>query len=107
MRRHCLLASFLLLLSSLTWAQDLFDPNLTPEGVRAALDAGADLEAHTEGGLTPLVYVAWGNENPEVVQVLLEAGADLEARNESGVTPLMLAAWYNWKSEVVQALRWT
>ena len=84
MRRHCLLASFLLLLSSLTWAQDLFDPNLTPEGVRAALDAGADLEARTEGGLTPLMYAARYNENPEVVQVLLDAGADATAKNGRG-----------------------
>ena len=66
MRLHYLLAAFLLLLSSLTWAQDLFDPNLTPGGVRAALDAGADLEARNKWGWTPLMFAAWLNENPEV-----------------------------------------
>ena len=103
MRRHCLLAAFLLLLSSLTWAQDLFDPNLTPEGVQAALDAGADLEARDEDGRTPLMFAA-GSNSPEVVQTLLDAGADLEARTESGQTPLMGAAWNNENPGVVQVL---
>ena len=104
MRRHSLLAAFLLLLSSLSWAQDLFAPNLTPEGVRAALDAGADLEARDELGLTPLMFAAATNSNPEVVQVLLEAGADVEARDEDGWTPLMLAAVNNENPEMVQVL---
>ena len=81
MRRHYLLAAFLLLLSSLTWAQDLFDPNQTPAEVRAALDAGADLEARTELGFTPLMLAASFNENHEVLQVLLDAGADATAKN--------------------------
>ena len=71
MRRHYLLAAFLLLLSSLMWAQDLFDRDLTPAGVRAALDAGADAEARNHDRVTPLMYAAEYNSNPEVLQVLL------------------------------------
>ena len=104
MRRPYLLAAFLLLLSSLSWAQDLFDPNLTPEGVRAALAAGADVEARDNRGSTPLLFAALANSNPEVVQVLLDAGADLEARTEWGATPLMFAARHNENPEIVQAL---
>ena len=104
MRRHYLLAAFLLLLCSLTWAQNLFDRNLTPDGVRDALDAGADVEARSLLGRTPLMFAAGANRNPEVVQALLDAGADVEARNEYGWTPLMFAAEYNENPEVVQAL---
>ena len=104
MRLPYLLAAFLLLLCSLTWAQDLFDRNLTPEGVRAALDAGADLEARNEYGWTSLLHAAEYNSNPEVVQALLDAGADLEARDEDGGTPLMWVAAFNSNPEVVQAL---
>ena len=66
------------------WAQDLFDPNLTPEGVRAALDAGADLEARNKDGRTPLMYAAGANTNPEMVLALLYAGADATAKNGRG-----------------------
>ena len=86
MRHPYLLAAFLLLLSSLTWAQDLFDRNLTPAGVRAALDAGADVEARNEDGSTPLMFAAMENSNPEVLQVLLDAGADATAKNGMGKT---------------------
>ena len=105
MRRHYLLAAFLLLsYTSCLSIQDLFDSSLTPEGVRAALDAGADLEASTESGWTPLMFAAMFNENPEVVQVLLDAGADVEARDEDGWTPLLYAARYNSNPEVLQVL---
>ena len=72
------------------WAQDLFDRDLTPEGVRAALDAGADLEARNKYGETPLMYAAQSNESPEVVQALLDAGADATGKNGEGKTALDL-----------------
>ena len=75
-----------------------------PEVLQVLLNAGADLEARTENGLTSLLFAARHNENPEIVQALLDAGADLEARDEDGWTPLMLAAWVNSNPEVLQVL---
>ena len=71
--------------------------------VQALLDAGADLEARTEYGVTPLMLAASNNES-SVVQALLDAGADLEARDVFGNKPLMEAARYNENAAVVQAL---
>ena len=95
-----------LLLPVLTWSESFLD--LVKEAdaatVQAAIDAGADLEARDEYGLTPLMIAASDNENAEVVQALLDAGADLEVRVENGWTPLMFAARSNENPEVVQLL---
>ena len=75
------------------------------EDVRAAIRAGANVNAH--GGIlgwTPLMVAAAFNENPKVVLVLLDAGAELEARNENDWTPLIVAAAMNASAEVVRAL---
>ena len=48
------------------------------------MDAGADVEARTEDGQTPLMFAAIENSNPEVLQVLLDAGADATAKNGMG-----------------------
>ena len=64
------------------------------EVVKVLLDAGADLEARTDFGETPLhvaVRLAVIRGTPEVVKMLLDAGANLEARSELGFTPLHLA----------------
>ena len=94
-----------LLLPVLTWSESFFE--LVEEAdaatVQAAIDAGAELEARTEYGGTPLMLAAWYSDNAEVVQVLLDAGANLEARTKDGWTPLMYAARYN-ENAVVQVL---
>jgi hypothetical protein len=86
------------------WAQDLFDPNLTPEGVRAAIDAGAEVNVRDEDGYTALILAARWNGNPEVVRVLLDAGAMVNARSNWGWTPLMYAARWNGNPDILQVL---
>ncbi|MGB4691746.1 MAG: hypothetical protein WBH59_05330, partial [Atribacterales bacterium] len=58
----------------------------TPDEVKKAIDAGADVNAQTtkeiEGfreveGVTPLIMAARYNQNPEVIKVLLGAGANV------------------------------
>ena len=51
------------------------------------MDAGADLKARTEDGLTPLHWAARFTDNPAVIAALVDAGADLKARTENGLTP--------------------
>ena len=68
-----------------------------PESIKVLLDAGADINARTEAGETPLHGMHYGfgistfTNNPEVITVLLDAGADGAAVNEDGETPFDLA----------------
>ena len=64
----------------------------TASEVKAALSAGADPGARTEGGRTPLHWAAFINSNPSAITALIEAGADPGARDKRGATPLHLAA---------------
>jgi ankyrin repeat protein len=65
-----------------------------PKHVELLLQLGADVNAVTEIGRTPLhCAVTYGHLLS--LQLLLKAGADTEMRNfGSGSTPLLLAAWY-------------
>ena len=59
----------------------------------ALLEAGADPNARTDEGDTPLHLSVW-HPDSTLVFALVEAGADVQARNDSGKTPLHAArAW--------------
>ena len=51
------------------------------------VEAGADVHARTDDGVTPLHGAAALNANPDVITVLLKAGADLKAKDSSRKTP--------------------
>jgi ankyrin repeat protein len=72
------------------------------EKVRALLDAGADIEAPSDGGYTPL-HFAVRHGNTGAMKVLLDAGADINTKGSCGRSPLHLAASGD-KAGVVRAL---
>jgi len=55
------------------------------------IENGADIEARTNQGATPLLMAAQQGANV-AVRFLLDRGADIEARDNEGNTPLHLAA---------------
>ena len=61
------------------------------EFAKLLIDAGADVNAKDNDGLTALM-VAANNRNSEVVQELINAGADVNAKSFVGMTALMFAA---------------
>ena len=72
--------------------------------VRALLDAGAEVNAKTDRGMTSLHFAAGRNENPKVVKLLLDAGAEVGAESTDGATPLHLAASSNSNPKIAQTL---
>ena len=72
------------------------DKEATVEMVRGLIAAGADVNAKSKDGCTPLFYVG---DLVEAAQALLAAGAEVDARDENGRTPLHEALGH--KSEAV------
>jgi ankyrin repeat protein len=70
---------------------------------RLLLEHGADINAQSQSGRTPL-HVASDNGALEVVCLLLERGADVEAKSNVGKTALQYAADME-HDEVVELLR--
>lgn len=62
------------------------------DGIKLAIDHGADLKATDVDGRTPLLFAANSDLLPlSTVQLLIAHGADVNARNDNGETPLYLA----------------
>jgi len=59
--------------------------------IRSLLAAGANVNARTSGGYTPLLIAA-GRGYTESVKLLLAAGAEVDAKGKSGKTAVELAA---------------
>lgn len=60
------------------------------ESVKWLIDRGADVNAESKDGTTPLHQAASFGQN-EIATILIHAGANVDPRNRRGETPLMLA----------------
>ena len=82
----------------------LSDFNNNPAIIEVLLNAGADRNAQTQSGWTPLHFAAGMNNNQAVIEALLNAGADLSAPTQSGWSPLHVAARMNENPALIKAL---
>ena len=73
------------------------------DGVRWAVQMGADLDTRNEHGMTPLHYAALIGE-ADCVRILVQAGADVNAKDTYGRRPLHFAAMSGEEAECVRIL---
>lgn len=75
-----------------------------PAAITAAVQAGADVHARNEAGLTPIMAAVAGSAPNEVIEALIAAGADLDQQAANGLTALMLAAGEGTPAQVIYLL---
>jgi ankyrin repeat protein len=63
-----------------------------PATVQALIDAGADVNAQTNDGFTPLMVAAFQGHK-DIVQLLVREGADVNATAACGANAFMIAIW--------------
>lgn len=81
MKKALILILFCVAMISFAFPRDIFEiaQDGTPEEIKVAIEAGADVNARNENGSTPLHSAAY-NPNPAVITTLIKAGADVNAR---------------------------
>lgn len=62
-------------------------------GMEMLIEAGADVNSHSDSGMTPLMRAACTGKT-HLIQKLLESGADLNAKRSDGFTALSFAAFF-------------
>ena len=85
------------------WDSGVVADHSMQDYIRELISVGADVNARSTDGWTPLMFAA-RKSTPEIVQLLLEKGADVNARGIFGRTPLMFAARKSSTPEMVQLL---
>ena len=71
--------------------------------VERLLSEGADIDARSDNGMTPLILASWRGHT-KVVELLLREGADVYAETNTGSTALKLATERGHK-EIVRMLQ--
>lgn len=71
--------------------------------ITALVETGAEVNALSQNGFTPLLLAAQVNQNPDVIVALMKAGADVTIHRKS-LTPLIAASAYNQNPEVITTL---
>ena len=66
----------------------------TAQEVRSLLAKGADVNASSVGGVTPLMDAA-RNDRADIVEILLQAGANPNARTSEGLNVIEFIKRYN------------
>ena len=93
---HLVLHHFLHLFLHVDWLASRIDQASRDEDDEVALavllDAGADIDATSQLGRTPLIVAAATSHSADVVRLLLSRGANVNARDKLGITPLIAAA---------------
>ncbi|MYE36012.1 MAG: ankyrin repeat domain-containing protein [Rhodobacteraceae bacterium] len=73
------------------WLTMSFYANATEANIVRCLREGADIDASSPDGLTPLHYSV-REGSPDLVELLVGLGADIDAMDRFGLTPLFRAA---------------
>ena len=73
------------------------------EAVKQHLADGAEVNAKSSGGRTPLHWAAW-HDRKEIVELLIAKGADVNAENNLHKTPLDMAIGMD-RTETADLLR--
>ena len=69
------------------------DEGATLAQITKLIEAGADLNAKDDDGMTALMLTARYNPNPEVIKALVDAGADINVKDNNGETAKYHAGW--------------
>jgi len=102
--KHLLLTTIAaVLLATTSFADPIHDAagNGDLAGVQAELGKGVDVNVKGNGGLTPLLFAAWGHK--ETAELLIAQGAEVNAKDGDGWTPLYYPAAKGHK-EIVELL---
>ena len=78
--------------------------NKNPEIIKILINAGADVNAKANEGITALLGAASFSKDPEIIKTLVNAGADVNAKTNDGMTALMAACINKQNIKIIEEL---